>query len=192
MTVFQGQLVLAQQANVDFFFGLVGKMLEGEEKLIRLTLDMVKTTFSDWYQRMQDGLTKKDGQEVTGLHNVLALPSAEKIIDYERQVGEIAATMQTQLVDVVNAQYQGVNRQLQRLVENVVQNTPAGSEAVIAFLEQGASLANTTYESVQRATKHAIDVVEGNLTVAMEAATDVTEAADQTVEKAAKAKVPKQ
>jgi phasin family protein len=187
MTDFQGQVAVAQLANLDCFFGLAGKMLEGEEKLVRLNLDMAKTTFADWYQRLQDGLTKKEGQEVTGLQNALALPSTEKVLTYERQVAEIASTTQTQLAEVVNSRYQEVNRQVQWFVENVAQNAPVGSEAAIAFLKQGFSLANTAYENVQKATKQAVDVAQSNLSAATKAASEMTEAADQAVEKAAKA-----
>jgi phasin family protein len=187
MTDFQEQAAVAQRANLDFFFGLAGKMLEGGEKLVRLNLDMAKTTFADWYQGMQEGLTKKDGQELTGLQGVLAQPSAEKVLTYGRQIAEIVSTMQTQLAEVVNAQYQQVNRQVQWFVENVAQNAPAGSEAAIAFLNQGFSLANTTYENVQKATKQAVDVAQSSLSAATGAASEVTEAADQAVEKAAKA-----
>jgi phasin family protein len=167
---------------------LAGKMLEGDEKLIRLNLDMTKTAFADWYQRVQDGgLAKKDGQEVTGLQNALALPSAEKVLTYERQVAEITSAMQTQLAEVVNAQYREVNRQVQWFVENVAQNTPVGSEAAIAFVKQGFSLVNTAYEKVQRATKQVVDVAQSNLSASTKGASEVTEAADEAVEKAAKA-----
>jgi phasin family protein len=193
MTEFQGQVAGAQQANLDFIFGLAGKTLEGGEKLVRLNLDMAKTTLADWYQRMQDGLTKKDGQDVTGLQYALALPSAEKVLTYGRRVAEIASTMQTQLAEVVNARCQEVNRQVQGFVQNVAQNAPVGSEAAIAFLQQGASLASTAYENVQKATNQAVDVAQSNLGTGTKAASEVSEAADQAVEKAAKtAKAPKQ
>jgi hypothetical protein len=58
MTDFQGQGAVAQQANLDFLFGLASQMLEGGEKLIKLNLDMAKATFADWYQGVQDGLTR--------------------------------------------------------------------------------------------------------------------------------------
>jgi len=186
MTDFQEQAAVAQRANLDFFFGLAGKMVEGEEKLVRLNLGMTKTTFADWYQRVQDGLAKKDGQEVTGLQNALVLPSMEKVLTYERQVAEITSAMQTELTEVVNAQYHEVNRQVQWFVENVAQNTPVGSEAAIAFMKQGFSLASTAYENAQRATKQAVDVAQSNLSASMHAS-EVTEAADEAVEKAAKA-----
>jgi phasin family protein len=109
------------------------------------------------------GWQKKEGQEVAGLQNVLVLPSVEKVLTYERQVAEIASAMQTDLAEVVNARYQEVNRQVQWFVENVAQNTPVGSEAAIAFLKQGFSLVNTTYENAQRATKQAADFAQSNL-----------------------------
>jgi phasin family protein len=187
MADFREQAAVAQRANLDFFFGLAGKMLEGEEKLVRLNLDMTKTTFSDWYQRVQDGLAKKEGQEVAGLQNALVLPSLEKVLTYERQVAEITSAMQTELAEIANAQYQEVNRQVQWFVENVAQNTPVGSEAAIAFMKQGFSLVSTAYESAQRATKQAVDVAQSNLSASMQAASEVTVAADEAVEKAAKA-----
>ena len=97
------------------------------------------------------------------MQNVLVLPSVEKVLTYERQVAEIASAMQTDLAEVVNARYQEVNRQVQWFVENVAQNTPVGSEAAIAFLKQGFSLVNTTYENAQRATKQAADFAQSNL-----------------------------
>ena len=186
MTDFQEQAVVAQRANLDFFFGLAGKMLEGEEKLLRLNLDTAKTTIGDWYQRVQDGLSKQNSQEVTRLQDTLALPSAEKVLTYERQVAEIASSTQTQLAEVVNARYQEVNRQVQWLVENVAQNAPLGSEAAIAFLKQAITLANTAQESVQKATKQAVEIAQSNVEAATKAASEVAEAADQAVEKAAK------
>ncbi|QCP48312.1 phasin family protein [Trinickia violacea] len=187
MADFQAQAATAQQANLDFFFGLAGSMLEGEEKLMRLNLDTAKTALADWYQRVQDGLPKQNSQEVTGLQDALALPSAEKVLAYERQVAEIASSTQTQLAEVVNARYQEVSHQVQSFVENLAQNAPVGSEAAIAFLKQAITLADTAQESVQRATKQAVEVAQSNVKAATKAASEVTEAADQVVEKAAKA-----
>ncbi|MGF6859166.1 TIGR01841 family phasin [Paraburkholderia sp. CI3] len=187
MTDFQGQAVTAQRANLDFIFGLASRVLEGEEKLIRLNLDTARTTLADWHQREQDGLAKKGRQEVASLQDALALHSAEKVLTYERQVAEIASATQTQLAEVVNARYQEVSRQLQSFVENLAQNAPVGSEAAIAFLKQAFTLADTTQESVQKATKQAVEVAQSNLDAATKAASEVTEVADQAVGKAAKA-----
>ncbi|BCG05186.1 phasin family protein (plasmid) [Paraburkholderia sp. PGU19] len=186
MTDFQEQAVAAQRGNLDFFFGLTGKILEGEEKLIKLNLDTARTAFGDWYQRLQDGLAKKDGQEVAGLQDSLALPSAEQVLTYERQVAEIASSTQAQLSEVVNARYHEVSRQVQSFAENLAQNAPLGSEAATAFLKHAITLANTAQESVQNATKQVVEIAQSNLEATTKAATEMTEVADQAVEKTAK------
>ncbi|KAA1006172.1 phasin family protein [Paraburkholderia panacisoli] len=190
MTDFQEQAAVAQRANLDFFFGLAGKMLEGEEKLVRLNLDMTKTTFADWYQRVQDGMAKKDRLEVGDLRDALALPT-EKVLTYERQVAEIASATQAQLAEVVNTRYQEVSREVQSFAENLAQNAPVGSEAAIAFLKQVITLANTAQESVQKGTKQAVEVAQTNLDVATKAASELTKASDQAVENATKSKAVK-
>src|ERR1700692_3737244 len=186
MTDFQGQAAVVQQANLDFFFGLVSKMLEGGERLIKLNLDTAKTTFADWYQRIQDGLTKKDGQDVPGLQNSLLLPSADKVLTYERQVAEIASTMQTQLAEVVDTQYQQANRQVEWFIENVAQNAPVSSEAAIALLKQIITVANTARDSMHKAAKQTVDFAQSSVSATMETASEVVESADQTAEKTAK------
>ncbi|MGF6267001.1 hypothetical protein OKW49_007995 [Paraburkholderia youngii] len=55
MTDFHGPVAEAQQANLDFFFGVAGGVQEGEEKVVRLNLDFAKTTFADWYQACKTG-----------------------------------------------------------------------------------------------------------------------------------------
>ncbi|AUT76546.1 TIGR01841 family phasin [Paraburkholderia hospita] len=191
MADFQGQAAMAQQANLDFFFGLAGSMLEGEEKLIRLNLDTAKTAFADWNRHMQDGMAKKDRQEAGDMRDTLLLPSAEKVLAYERQVAEIASTTQAQLSEVVNARYQEVSRQVQSFAENLAQNAPVGSEAAMAFLKQAITLANAAQESVQIATKQAVEDAQTNPDAATKAASEVTEAADQAVENATKSKAGK-
>jgi phasin family protein len=196
MTDFQGQAAVAQQASLDFYFGLAGKLLEGGEKLVRLNLEMAKTALADWYQGVQDQLTKKDGQDVPGLQNALALPSVDKVLMYERQVAEIASTMQTELAEVVDTRYQHANRQVQWFVENVAQNAPVSSEAAIVFLKQVITLANAAHDSMHKAAKQTVDFAQSSLSVATEqakeVASEVAEAADQAVEKVTKAKVAKQ
>ncbi|MGF6780836.1 phasin family protein [Paraburkholderia sp. GAS334] len=186
MTDFQGQAAVAQQANLDFFFGLASKMLEGGERLIKLNLDTAKTMLADWYQRVQDGLTRKDREDVPSLQSALALPSAEKVLTYERQVAEITSTMQTQLAEVVDARYQHANREVQWFVENVAQNAPVSAEAAIAFLKQAIALANTSDESAQKTAKQTVAFAQSGVSVATETASEAVEAADQAVEKAAK------
>ncbi|NPT58892.1 phasin family protein [Paraburkholderia elongata] len=190
MSDFNGQAAVVQHASLDFCFGVAGKVLEAEEKLTRLNLDAAKTTFADWHQRMQDGLTKTNGDSASGLQAALALPSTERVLTYQRQLVEIASTMQTQLGEVIDAQYQEANRQFQRFVESAGQNAPVSSEAAIAFLKQVITFANTAHDSVRKAAKQTVDFAQSTVSAATETALEPAqpvEPAIPAVESAAKA-----
>jgi phasin family protein len=186
MSDFQGQAAAAHRTNLDFCFEVANKVFEGEEKLARLNLDTTKSMFSDWYQRMQDGLTKTDGENISGLQNALVPPSAENVLTYQRQLAEIASTMQTQLAEVIDTQYQQASRQFQRFVENVGQNAPVSSEAAVAFLKQLITLANTTHDSVRKAAKQTIDFAQSSVSATTEAVSETPASASPAVEKTEK------
>lgn len=187
MSDFKGQAAVAQHANLDFCFGVAGKMLEGGENLTRLNLDAAKAMFADWHQRTQDVLTKTDGDNASGLQAALALPSTERVLTYQRQLVEIASTMQTQLAEVIDAQYQEASRQFQRFVEDVGQNAPVSSEAAIAFLKQIITFANTAHDSVRKAAKQTVDFAQSSVSAAAETALETAQPAEPAVESAAKA-----
>lgn len=187
MSDFEAQAGVVQHANLDFCFGVAGKMLESVENLTRLNLDAAKAIFADWYQRMQDGLTKTDGDNTSGLQAALALPSTERVLTYQRQLVEIAHTTQTQLGEVIDAQYQEASHQFQRFVENVGQNTPVSSEPAIAFLKQIITFANTSYDSMRKAAKQTVDLAQSSLSAAAETALETTQPAQPAAESVAKA-----
>ncbi|WP_341317651.1 phasin family protein [Paraburkholderia sp. IMGN_8] len=187
MSDFQGQASAAQQANLDLCFGVANKILDGGEQLTRLNLDTAKATLSDWYQNLQNGLTKTAEQRLSGFENAVALPSTEKVLSYQHQVAEIAFGMRMQLAEVIDAHYQETSRCFQRFVENVAQNAPVSSEASIAFMKQIITLANTAHDTLHKAAKQTVDIAKSSVSVATEAAKESTESAEQAVEKSAKA-----
>jgi phasin family protein len=189
MVQFPEQVVAVQQASLDFFFDAIGKTFEGMEKLIRLNLNTAKNTLSDWYQRTQDGLTQEDGQKIGALQSALALPSAEMVLTYGRQVAEITSTMQTQLAEVFEVQCQQANHQVQAFVDSVAKNGPTGSEAAVAFLSQVITLASTGQQSAYKAAKQVVNFARDGLR-AVTGATEVVDVVDEEVQKKP-AKVPK-
>jgi phasin family protein len=183
----QGQAVVTQQANVDFYFGVANKMLECGERLVKLNLDVAKSTFSDWYEGMQDGLTKPGEREASGLQSALALPSAEKVTSYERQVAEIASTTQSQLAEVVDAHYQQASRQAQWFIEKVAQYAPANSEAAVAFLKQARALADTAHDSILKAAKQTANIAQSSVGPLTETTSALAESTDEVADELTKA-----
>jgi len=164
------QFVAAQKANLETLFGLTGKAFEGVEKLVELNLQAVRSNISEGQEQAQRLLSAKDPQELLALQASYAQPVAEKLLSYGRHVYEIAAATQAEFARVAEAHYEDQNRKVQSLVDNVAQNAPAGSETAVAVIKSAINAANTTYETVHKATKQAVEMAESNFNAATVAA----------------------
>lgn len=165
------QIAAAQKANIESLFGLTTKAFEGVEKLIELNLQVVKSTLAESQENVQRALSVKDAQELLALQASLTQPIAEKVLAYGRHVYEIASATQAEFAKVAEAQYEEQNRKVQALVDNVAKNAPAGSETAVAALKSAINAANTTYETVQKAAKQAVEIAETNFNAAAAVAT---------------------
>ncbi|CAN0622053.1 Phasin family protein [Burkholderia multivorans] len=171
------QIAAAQKANLESLFGLTTKAFEGVEKLIELNLQVVKSTLSEGQENAQRLLSVKDAQEFIALQASLSQPVAEKVLSYGRHLYEIATATQAEFAKVAEAQYEEQNKKVQALVDNVAKNAPAGSETAVAALKSALNAANTTYETVQKAAKQAVEIAETNFNAAAAVATKAASAA---------------
>lgn len=171
------QIAAAQKANLESLFGLTTKAFEGVEKLIELNLQVVKSTLAEGQENAQRLLSVKDAQELIALQASLTQPVAEKVLSYGRHLYEIASATQAEFAKVAEAQFEEQNRKVQALVDNVAKNAPAGSETAVAALKSALNAANTTYETVQKATKQAVEIAETNFNAAAAVASKAATAA---------------
>jgi len=171
------QIAAAQKANLESLFGLTTKAFEGVEKLIELNLQVVKSTLVESQENAQRLLSVKDAQELIALQASLSQPVAEKVLSYGRHLYEIASSTQAEFTKVAEAQFEEQNKKVQALVDNVAKNAPAGSETAVAALKSALNAANTTYETVQKATKQAVEIAETNFNAAAAVATKAATAA---------------
>ncbi|ALK31332.1 phasin family protein [Burkholderia plantarii] len=171
------QIAAAQKANLESLFGLTTKAFESVEKLIELNVQVVKSTLAESQENAQRALSVKDAQELIALQASFAQPIAEKVLAYGRHLYDIASTTQAEFAKVAEAQYQEQNLKVQALVDNVAKNAPAGSETAVAALKSAINAANTTYETVQKATKQAVEIAESNFNAAAAVATKAANSA---------------
>ncbi|WP_158901894.1 phasin family protein [Burkholderia sp. L27(2015)] len=164
------QIAAAQKANLETLFGLTSKAFEGIEKLVELNLQVVKSTLAESHDNAQKAFSVKDAQELLQLQAGLSQPVAEKVLSYGRHLYEIASATQAEFTKVAEAQLEEQNRKIQSLVDNVAKNAPAGSETAVAVMKSAISAANTTYETVHKATKQAVELAETNMAAATSAA----------------------
>jgi len=186
MTLFTPeQFSAANKAQFDTLFGLTNKAFEAFEKLIGLNLQVVKSTLAESQENVQRALSVKDAQELLALQASLAQPVAEKALSYGRHLYEIASSTQTEFARVAEAQYEEQNRKVQTLVDNIAKNAPAGSETAVAVMKSAITAANTTYETIHKASKQAVEIAESNFNAAATAATKAATQASRTATKAA-------
>ncbi|NHH79035.1 phasin family protein [Burkholderia gladioli] len=171
------QIAAAQKAHLESLFGLTSKAFESVEKLIELNVQVVKSTLAESQENVQRALSVKDAQELLALQVSFAQPLAEKALAYGRHLYDIASSTQAEFAKVAESQYEEQNRKVQALVDNVAKNAPAGSETAVAALKSAINAANTTYETVQKATKQAVEIAESNFNAAAAVATKAASAA---------------
>jgi phasin family protein len=177
------QIAAAQKANLETLFGLTSKAFEGIEKLVELNLQVVKSTLAESHDNAQKVFSVKDAQELLQLQAGLSQPVAEKVLSYGRHLYEIASATQAEFAKVAEAQLEEHNRKVQSLVDNVAKNAPAGSETAVAVMKSAISAANTTYETVHKATKQAVELAESNIAAATSAATKAAAATSRAAAK---------
>src|SRR5471032_658456 len=164
------QFAGANKAQFDTLFGLTNKAFEGFQKVLALNLQVVKSTLAESKDNAHRALSVKDAQELLALQASLTQPVAEKAQSYSRHLYEIASSTQAEFARVAEAQYEQQNRKVQALVDNVAKNAPAGSETAVAVMKSAITAANTTYETVHKATKQAVELAETNIAAATSAA----------------------
>jgi phasin family protein len=177
------QVLAAQKTNLDTLFSLTNKAFEGMEKLFELNVQVMKSTFLESQENTQRALSVKDGQEFLTLQATLSQPIAEKALSYSRHLYEIASSTQGEFAKVAEAQYEQQNLKVQALIDNAAKNAPAGSETAVAMLKSAITAANTTYDTVHKATKQAIEMAESNFNAATSAASKAAQQATRAAKK---------
>jgi phasin family protein len=180
------QIAATQKANLDTSLDLANTALEGFQKLVGLNVQAVKSMLFESQDTVRNVLSVKDPQELAALQARLMQPTAEKVQSYSRQVFAVVAATQTEFAKVAESQFEAQNRRVRALVDNLGQSAPVGSEAAVAALKSTITAANTFYETVQRTTRHAVEVGESNFNAAAAAASKATQQVAEQASRAAK------
>ena len=186
MSLTPEQVIAAQKANVETFFGLTNKAFEGVEKLVELNVTASRAALADVASHTQAVLAAKDPQELLALQAGLLQPLAEKSVAYSRHLYDIASGTGTEFTKAVETQAVEAQRSFNTLVDTAAKNAPAGSETSVAVFKSAVSAANNAFESVQKAVKQASDVAEANFNAVANSATNAAKTATATATAAAR------
>ncbi len=156
------QLIAAQKSQFETLFALGGKAVESLEKVVELNIQTLKAAMHETSDATLAALSIKDLQEFASLQPNLAQPMTEKLLSYSQHVYEIASSTQAEFAKALEANATDLHKKVQTMVDTAVKNAPAGTETAVAIMKSAMSAANNAYDSVQKASKQAAEVVEAN------------------------------
>lgn len=171
------QLLAAQKANVETLFDLTNKAFEGVEKLVELNLQVAKASLGEAAETTKASLSVKDAQELLSLQAGLLQPAAEKAAAYSRQVYDIAAATNAEVVKAAEVQLADLQKSFMATVDTAVKNAPAGSENAVALVKSAMAAATNAYETVNKAAKQAAEMAEANFSAVTATAVKAAQAA---------------
>jgi phasin family protein len=153
------QLIAAQQANLDAFFGVANKAFAGFEKLVALNLQVSKTALAESQDIVTKAISSGNPGELLALQASLSQPAGEKLVAYGRSVHAIVSEVQSDIAAAATQQGEQLQRDTQGFVESLKKSAPVGSESAISAWNSIFSAANATYESANKAAKQFVATV---------------------------------
>lgn len=187
MTTYTEQFSAAAKANfeaqVALFSQLASKTFEGVEKLVDLNLQAAKSSLEESQATAQKLFSAKDPQEFFSLTSAQAQPTVEKSVAYGRHLSGIFSSTHAELTKTTEAQIAEVNRKVISLIDEASKNAPAGSEQAISLLKSTIGNLNAGYEQFSKSAKQAAEVLEANVTNAVENISQASAKATKTARK---------
>ena len=162
---------------------LTTKAFEGVGQVVDLNLNVAKASFEETAANAKQLMTVKDPQEFIALTTSQAQPNAEKATAYGRQLAGIATSAQSEFTKAAEEQMAESKRKVVALMDDLANNAPAGSEALVTMMRSMFGNANAGYEQFTKSTKQAVETLDNNVATAVK---QFTQAAEKTVSRTAK------
>jgi phasin family protein len=170
------QVVASQKANLDSLYSLTQQAFEGVEKLVDLNIKATRANLDESVEHVQAVLSVKDAQEFIALQSSLVQPLLEKSVSYNRHIYDITSGTGAELFKAFEVKTAELQNSFHAYIESSLKNAPAGSETAVAFFKQALSAGNNAVETIQKATKHAVELAENNINAVTETAVKAAKA----------------
>jgi phasin family protein len=168
----QEQFTAAAKTNFETqfaaFSAFANHAFESATKIADLNLNAAKASFEESSAATKQLLAAKDPQEFFALTAAQAQPSAEKALAYGRSLVGIASSTQAEITKATEAHITEQSRKVLALIDDVSKNAPAGSEQAIALVKSAIGNASAGYEQFTKAAKQAAEVLQSNVSNAVD------------------------
>ena len=183
MSLSTQQFVETQQRNLDNVLAAQNYLFSGFEKLVSLNIDLFKSSLDELSAKSQKVSSVQDVQQAANLMTEVAKPSAEKALNYSKDVFTIFSELQKQITQLAEKQIVDNQQQAVELVEQIAKYSPTGSESGVALLKAGLVASSNVTDTILKASRQAAELHEANVNAATGAAFKTAEQAAEVVEK---------
>ena len=164
------QITEIQKTQLDALDAYGQALLNGAERLTQLHLSVSRAFLRDAVDAVQNLAATKDPREWINVAQANAQPTAEELVNYTRSLYSIASGIGTELSQIAQAQLGECNRSAAALIDVAAKSAPAGSESAVAWMKNAVAAGNTAFDSINKATRQAVDATGSNLAVVAAAA----------------------
>jgi len=157
------QLAASQKANAEVMMTLARTAFHGMEQLAALNLAASREFFNAGVANTQQLLDVKDPKELAKLNTALALPSVEKLVEYSHSVQNLAASMQKEIVSVMEAQYSSFSENASSAIDKSTAAAPVGGDVFAAAMKQMLEASSKTYDHMTAMARQMSELAEANV-----------------------------
>lgn len=164
------KLAQSQKANAQVMMTLVRTAFHGLEQLSALNLAVSRELFNSTASGAQQMLAGiKEPKELGNIAGSLARPNVDKLMEYSRNLYDLAANMQREITSVMEDQYTNLRHDAAGLIEKAGSVSPISGETFGAAMKQMMTASSTAFENISQMAKQITDIVDTNVKAASDA-----------------------
>ena len=171
MSINLEQFAASNKATVDSLLAVANTALATAERIAALNLGAARTALEDSASATKAVLAVKNPNEAVALQSSMMQPAVEKAVDYSRSLYQISSESQQQLARMLETQFADFQKQVSGLVEQAAKAAPAGSESIVAAMQNAINSANAAFGNMSAMTKQFTEAAQANVAAATKAAT---------------------
>ncbi len=156
-----------QLSGLDALQRLGKEVIEGNERLVRLQLQVLRTTSDGFFAGWRRLLSVHSAEEVSA--ELSPTIQTEQLLDYGQQVHELAAAGQKVFLDIARQQMDAGATRLHGMVAEVAKNAPADAEPLVTALERVAKTADCLYGQGWKAADQGVELADNVIRLSREA-----------------------
>jgi phasin family protein len=166
MSINLEQFAASNKATVDSLLAVANTALASAERIAALNLSAARTALESSSDAAKAVLAVKSPAEAAALQQSIVQPAVENVTSYSRSLYEISTESQQQLVKILEAQFSDFQKQVTGLVAQAAKSAPAGSESIVAAMQNAISQANSAFGNMQSMAKQFSETAQGNMAAA--------------------------